>query len=113
MLRQSCGLGRPGASVQALKDAFQLLITEEMVLLIVRETNRRARNVTDEWNAENPGKKWTWKDTDRDEIWGFIGLLILGGVHRSRHESLSELWSMNNGRPIYRATMSKIEWMHY
>ena len=93
--------------MQTVKDAFQLLFTEEMILLIVTETNRRARKSTEAWNEQNPDKKWQWKDTDSEEIWAFIGLLILAGVQRSQNENLNELWSMNNGRPIFRATMSK------
>ena len=107
ILRQRRGIGPPAASIQMLKDAFQLLITQEMVLVIVKETNRRGGKNIAEWNEQNPDKKYQWKETDSDEIWAFIGLLILGGVHRSKNENLSELWSMVNGRPIFRATMSK------
>ena len=48
-----------------------------------------------------------WKYTCSEEICAFIGLLVLGGVYRSCNEHLDELWSINNGRPIFRATMSK------
>ena len=107
ILRQQDGIGRPAATIQAVKDAFQLLFTEEMVSIIVRETNRRAGAVTAAWAEQNPNKKWQWKDTNSEEIWAFIGLLILGGVQRSQNEHLDELWSTNNGRPIFRATLSK------
>lgn len=78
-----------------------------MISIIVKETNRRARSVVAAWNENNPTKKCHWKDTSSDEIWTFIGLLILADVQRSQNEHLDELWSMNNGRPIFRATMSK------
>ncbi|CAF1038317.1 unnamed protein product [Didymodactylos carnosus] len=93
--------------MRTVKDAFQLLFTEEMILIIVTETNRSARKAAEAWNEQNPDKKWQRKDTDSEEIWVFIGLLILAGVQRSQKENLHELWSMNSGRSIFRATMSK------
>ncbi|CAF1376219.1 unnamed protein product, partial [Didymodactylos carnosus] len=107
IVKQRQGVGRRATNIQTLKEAFQLFITQDMVEIIVRETNNRARKVTEEWNARNPDKQYRWSDTDSDEIWAFIGLLILSGVQRSRHEKLGELWSMYNGRPIYRVTMSE------
>ena len=114
ILRQLHGIGPSAARMQTVTDAFQLLFTEEMILLIVTETNRRARKSAEAWNEQNPDKKWQWKETDSEEIWAFIGLLILAGVQRSQNENHNELWSMNNGRPIFRATMSKkIAWIVY
>ena len=107
ILRQRHGVGRITTGMQTLKDAFQLLFTCEMVLTIVKETNERAANDIAKWNNDHPEKFHLWKKTDRDEIWAFIGLLILGGVQRSKNEHLRELWSPANGRPIFRATMSK------
>ncbi len=107
ILRQRNGIGRPAVGIQTVKEAFQLLITQEMVLLLVKETNRRAHLIMEQWNKQNPGKEHQWKETDSEEIWAFIGLLILAGVHRAKNESLNELWSMINGRPIFRATMTK------
>ncbi|CAF0842977.1 unnamed protein product [Didymodactylos carnosus] len=107
ILRQLHGVGPSAARMQTVKDAFQLLFTEEMILIIVAETNRSARKAAEAWNEQNPDKKWQWKDTDSEEIWVFIGLLILAGVQRSQNENLNELWSMNSGRSIFRATMSK------
>ena len=93
--------------MQTVKDAFQLLFTEEMTLIIVTETNRRARKAAEAWNEQNPDRKWQWKDTDSEEMLAFMGLLILAGVQRSQNENLNELWSMSSSRPIFRATMSK------
>ncbi|CAF1421667.1 unnamed protein product [Adineta ricciae] len=42
ILRQQNSVGRPAVDVQTVKEAFQVLITKEMVLLLVNETNRRA-----------------------------------------------------------------------
>lgn len=51
-------------------------------------------------------KQNTWKDVDKIEFRAYLGLLLLSGVFRSRHEKLSELWDDQDGRPIFRATMS-------
>ena len=84
-------VGRPAAGIQTEKDAFQLLFTEEMISIIVRETNKRARVVATAWNEQHPNKKWQWEETCSEEIWAFIGLLMIGGFQRSRNEHLDEL----------------------
>ena len=78
-----------------------------MALRIVTETNERAGAEIIRWNKKHAGKLYQSKKTDHDEMWVLIGLLILGGVQRSKHEHLSELWSAGNGRPMFRATTSK------
>jgi hypothetical protein len=60
-----------------------------------------------QWNTRNPKKEKQWKETNGEEILAFIGLLILAGVHRAKNEALNDLWSIANGKPIFRATMSK------
>ena len=40
------------------------------------------------------------------ELKAFIGLLILAGVCRARHEPLHDLWSPERGRPIFAGVMS-------
>ncbi|XP_039956871.1 piggyBac transposable element-derived protein 4-like [Bactrocera tryoni] len=47
-----------------------------------------------------------WKIIDLIELEAYIGLQILAGVYKSHNESLIHLWDENNGRPIFRATMS-------
>ncbi|CAF3766209.1 unnamed protein product [Rotaria sp. Silwood1] len=81
--RQQNGIGRAATGIQTIRETFQLFMTQDMVLLIVRETNRRAHWITEQWNKQNPC------------------------VHRAKNETLDELWSMIDGRPIFRATMAK------
>jgi hypothetical protein len=71
----------------------------------VRETNRKAMAIYETWNALNPQHRHEWKEVDEIEINAFIGLLILAGVMRSMNENLEELWSIESGRPIFRASM--------
>ena len=72
------------AGIQRLENTFQLLVTQEMVLRNVEETNERAETDILSRNKKHPGKFYEWKKTDRDEIWAVIGLLILEGVQRCR-----------------------------
>ena len=91
ILREQTGIGRPAADIQTLKEAFQLLISKEIVLLLVKETNRRAHLLLERWSKENPDKNSQWSNTDLEEMWVFIGLLLLSGVHRAKNETLDEL----------------------
>ena len=87
ILREQHGIGRPAARIQTINDAFQLSFTQEMIDIIVTQTNRRAKQAAVTWNEQNPNKKWQWKDTNSQEIWAFIRLLVLGGVLRSQNEN--------------------------
>ena len=107
ILRQKRGIGRPATGIQTVQEAFDLMITPEMIALLVRETNRRASCTIRKCNDENRGKEQTWKGTHVEEIRAFIGLLILAGVYRWKNKKLSELWSMMNGLAVFRATMSE------
>ncbi|XP_031134023.1 piggyBac transposable element-derived protein 4-like [Sander lucioperca] len=42
---------------------------------------------------------------DAADLRGYLGLLILSGVYRSRNEAAESLWHEESGRPIFRATM--------
>ncbi len=42
ILRQRHGIERPAAGIQTVKEAFQLMMTQEIILFLVREINRRA-----------------------------------------------------------------------
>ena len=107
LVRQKKGLNvAVTGKCQNICDFFHLFVTEDMVLLMVRETTRRGNQVTRDWNSSNETQH-TWIDTDIIEMYAFIGLLLLAGVMISGGESLDDLWSSKDGRPIFRATMSE------
>ena len=58
IIKERAGVGRPAANIQTVKEAFQLLITQDMTLLLVRETNRRAHLVIRQWNDQNSAKEY-------------------------------------------------------
>ncbi|XP_066468624.1 piggyBac transposable element-derived protein 4-like isoform X1 [Tiliqua scincoides] len=90
----------------SVREMFELFITEEILHLIVRETNREAERAFRLWNEWNPDKVKAWKAVDLAELKAYIGLLLLAGVYHARHETLEELWDASSGRPHFRATMS-------
>ncbi|XP_053148503.1 uncharacterized protein LOC128343447 isoform X3 [Hemicordylus capensis] len=47
-----------------------------------------------------------WEPISENELCAYLGLRILAGVYRSCGESLEELWSSEDGRPVFRGTMS-------
>lgn len=83
------------ARITTLQSCFDLFITEEIIQLLLENTNLHGRRfVTD------------WIDFDSTDIQAYIGLLILAGVYKSRNESTRSLWDVENGRSIFRTTMS-------
>ncbi|KRX60066.1 PiggyBac transposable element-derived protein 4 [Trichinella sp. T9] len=106
-VRQMSAVLRTTASgIQCPGDALKLLITFAMVNLIVQNTNK-IENVRREWNEKHPDAMKSWKPTDEKEIYAFIGLLLISGVFKSSDKSVSDLWSLNNGRPIFQTVMTE------
>lgn len=81
--------------------SFLIFVTDEIMLNIVSMTNLQGRRT-----IEN------WKDVDSDELRAYVGLLILAGVYRSKHESTLSLWNEKTGRIVFRATMSEKRFHH-
>ncbi|XP_038554117.1 piggyBac transposable element-derived protein 4-like [Micropterus salmoides] len=74
---------------------MDLFLTEDIMDLILKMTNLQGRRANKEW-----------MDLDLVDLRGYIGLLLLAGVYRSKNESLTSLWEEETGRIIFRATMS-------
>lgn len=108
LLRQNDGLTGAVGPLTNIASCFKLFMTEDMLLLVVRETNRHGRNSARVWNDAHvaDGNLQVWDETDIVEMRAFIGLLLYAGVHMSGGESMLELWSAKEGRPLFRATMS-------
>lgn len=103
ILRQKPG---PVPSTKCLSAAqtFKCIFSEEMIDIIVRETNRKADRVYAKWNAENPDKPAKkLKEFTQDELYAYIGILITMGVHHSNSEPVNVLWK-SDSYPLYRAT---------
>ena len=106
VIRIAPGLARP---VDTIFDAFKLFISADIVDPIVEHSNSRARAAFEIWNQNHPDNQKQWVDITVEEFYGFIGLLLLMGVLRSRKESVHHMWSAQKGfcRPVFAATMSR------
>ena len=70
-------------------------------------TNLQGRKNAATWNHKHPDKPTVWTVVDRIQMEAFIGLLILAGAYNANYRSTNELWSLKEGQPIFRATMSE------
>jgi hypothetical protein len=89
MAAQTCG--------QSVDTSFKLFITPEIGNIIVQHTNEEGRRQLAD----------RWIDTNVEEVYTFIGLLLLAGVYHAKNESIHELWSQEHGRPVFNRTMSR------
>lgn len=87
-LQQGCG--------ESPMNAFKIFINNEIVDILVRRTNEEARRRAEQW-----------KNTNSDEIYTFLGLLILAGVYRGKQEPIKQLWNKVEGRAIFGKSMSR------
>ena len=88
---QTCGM-----SVDA---AFKLYIIQEMILIVANCTNAEARRFRLEQSVY----------TTVNEIYEFIGLLLLAGVFHSKNQSIKELWSTTDGSVFFLPQCNKID----
>ena len=95
------------AKCNSIEEAFGFFITPAMADLIALETNREARRKVRHWNDDNPENRREWNEVDSTEIKAFIRLCLYAGLHKSNHEAVSLLWSENEGRPMFTATMPR------
>ncbi|KAF2892753.1 hypothetical protein ILUMI_13420 [Ignelater luminosus] len=47
------------------------------------------------------------KHLDHEEFLRFVGLLILAGVYKSHNKEITNLWNVEDGRPIFNKTMKE------
>ena len=82
--------------------------------IILRETNRKGRLITETWNqkllkghpaGQRPSQRNFCAFTT-EEFDVFLGILIVCGVHRSNKEHVSELWKLES-MPLVRAAMCR------
>lgn len=93
---------RPGITAYAASritedpaSAFELIFDNDMMETILTETNRQGGKVIKEW-----------KTISVDELKAYIGLCILRGVFKSKHQAVRQLWDPLYGPPIFNQTMA-------
>ncbi|KAJ4430773.1 hypothetical protein ANN_19364 [Periplaneta americana] len=88
------GLTNEGLTSNA-SESFKKFITPEIVNIIVHHTNEEA-------SIRNQ------KLTNTEELYAFIGILILMGANNDSELPIDDLWGKVLGKNIYTATMSRI-----
>lgn len=84
-------------NVDTIRSTFCLFFRDNIVNHIVKWTN-----------AEGQLKHGnSWQTVDDKELLRFIGLLILAGVYKAHNEGITNLWNLEDGRPIFNQTMSR------
>lgn len=70
-------------------DAFRLFFTDEMLDLIVQQTNKYARQRGADLRTR--GHRGVWKDLGKEELLGFIGILLWTGM--AKLPALEDYWN--------------------
>ena len=84
------------------KQVFDHFIDSRILDFIVGFTNRHIVITRCHYNCEVNYVYYT----DRDDLLVFIGLCLLGGVHKAGGENVSELWNVVDGKDIFRTKVS-------
>lgn len=89
------------------KDAFIRLFPAAIVETIVLETNRKANMACKSQEREDHESKRvrTWLDTNADEMYAFLGILLHIGAEKANLVQAKDLFHKSN-MPFYRAVMS-------
>lgn len=99
----------PHASTRnlSIKDTFKKIFSDEICSIIVRETNRKGREIIAEYNRTKAKhlKDKTWKPITLSELDTFLGLLIIAGVYHNKRTSIRMMWG-DGSHPIFRASMN-------
>jgi hypothetical protein len=98
LTQQSRVLSNPATE----KEAFLLFYNIDIVLQVLRETNRKAREVRRESHLliNSVTKEFT-----HDEIEAGIAIILRAGLDRDNFTSLQRLWDRTDSRPFYRIVM--------
>jgi len=109
IIRHELGMTNSIKNFESMLEVFSLFITDDIIDIIVNETNNKAISEYDKWNTENPEKQKNWKPTDGIEIKAYIGLLISQSAKEATKEPIEMLWHTDKCycRPIFPATMSR------
>ncbi|GBM40470.1 PiggyBac transposable element-derived protein 4 [Araneus ventricosus] len=88
-------------------DFFKLLFTDEILSVLVKETNRYASDIMNIHGETSDKRKHApeWKPTDNNEILKFLGLVLLMG--HIEKDSLQDYWTVNDliEAPVFRKVM--------
>ena len=84
-------------------DAFKIFYRPEIIIQIVRETNRKARDVRHECKL-SPNS--VYKNFTSHEVEADLAIMIRAGLDRDNFTDLHRLWDPVDRRTFYRVTMA-------
>ena len=84
-------------------DAFKIFYRPEIILQIVRETNRKATDVRHECKLSLNS---VYKNFTSQEVEAGLAIMIRAGLDRDNFADLHRLWDPIDSRPFYRVTMA-------
>ena len=99
---------RTTATPASEKDSFFLFHTEEMLSIVIRETNRKVQQLNR--SIDNSTKIRLF---NRDEVSAGIAILLRAGVDHDNMTNIEHLWSPSDSRPFYRATMGVVRFKQF
>lgn len=76
VIKTKPGLTQYSSQFTTEEEAFRLFISNEMIDIIVTETNKKAAQITNMWNDKHPTRIRIWKATNSMEIKAYMGLVI-------------------------------------
>lgn len=97
---------RTKATPTCEKESFSLFHTEEILSIVIRETNRKVQHL----NHNNNTKIRLF---NRDEISAGIAVLLRAGVDRDNMTDIEHLWNPLDSRPFYRATIGVVRFKQF
>ncbi|GFT50124.1 piggyBac transposable element-derived protein 4 [Trichonephila clavipes] len=103
------GLKVDAISFKTENDFFKLMLTDEILAVLVEETNRYAFDLLNLHGESSDKRKHasSWKPTDKNEILKFFGLILLMG--HIEKDSIQDYWTTDNliETPIFREVMPR------
>ncbi|XP_019697919.2 piggyBac transposable element-derived protein 4-like [Harpegnathos saltator] len=104
ILRQRAGAHRSTETL-SICNTFKKIMSNEMIYIIVRYTNKKVLAMYEEYNNKYPEKEpRVWKNVTLNEMYAFLGILICAGANNSNTDHVEEMWK-SSSYPLYRATV--------
>lgn len=96
------GVKQSAKSAKSPLECFNLFFTNEILDLLVTNTNKYIEKIRDKFQRDRDAKS-----TNVDEMKAFLGLLIMAGVLRASHLNYIDLWATDGtGVEMFRLTMN-------
>ena len=109
ILRNTSGLTISSRNVTTVSEAFMLFLDSDIMQTVVNYTNQKANYFYQSLNLSDTNNKRVWIPTNIQEMYAFVGVLLVMGALKAKREPLSMLWSTDPlfERKIFPASFSR------